>query len=163
MFRKKLREGEIDDKEIEIELEQVQVGVEIMSPPGMEEMTSQLQNMFSNLGSGRKRTQRLKIKDAKRKVREEEAAGLVNEDEIKSRAVEVVEQTGIVFLDELDKVAKRTENTGADVSREGVQRDLLPLIEGCTVSTKYGMIRTDHILFIASGRLPFGKAKRPDS
>jgi len=157
MFRKKLREGELDDKEIEIELEQPQMGVEIMSPPGMEEMTSQLQNMFSNLGSGRKRTQRLKIKDAKRKVREEEAAGLVNEDEIKSRAVEVVEQTGIVFLDELDKVAKRTENAGADVSREGVQRDLLPLIEGCTVSTKYGMVRTDHILFIASGAFHLAK------
>ena len=151
MFRKKLREGELDDKEIDIELEQVTVGVEIMAPPGMEEMTNQLQSMFSNLGSGKKHTPRLKIKDALRKVREEEAHNLINEDEIKAQAVESVEQTGIVFLDELDKVAKRSETTGADVSREGVQRDLLPLIEGCTVSTKYGMVRTDHILFIASG------------
>jgi len=151
MFRKKLREGELDDKEIDIELEQVAVGVEIMAPPGMEEMTNQLQSMFSNLGSGKKHTPRLKIKDALRKVREEEAHNLINEDEIKAQAVESVEQTGIVFLDELDKVAKRSETTGADVSREGVQRDLLPLIEGCTVSTKYGMVRTDHILFIASG------------
>jgi ATP-dependent HslUV protease ATP-binding subunit HslU len=117
----------------------------------MEEMTNQLQGMFSNLGSGRKNSQRLKIKDAQRKVREEEAAGLINDDEIKARAVDAVEQTGIVFLDELDKVAKRTESAGADVSREGVQRDLLPLIEGCTVTTKYGVVRTDHILFIASG------------
>ncbi len=157
MFRKKLREGELDDKEIDIELEQLAMGVEIMAPPGMEEMTNQLQSMFSNLGGGKRRTQRLKIKDALRKVREEEAAGLINEDEIKARAVETVEQTGIVFIDELDKVAKRTENTGADVSREGVQRDLLPLIEGCTVSTKYGMVRTDHILFIASGAFHLAK------
>ncbi|MEM7096627.1 MAG: ATP-dependent protease ATPase subunit HslU [Pseudomonadota bacterium] len=156
-FRKKLREGDLDDKEIDIELEQVQMGVEIMAPPGMEEMTSQLQNMFSNMGGGRKRSQRLTVKDALRKVTEEEAASLVNEDEIKARAIDVVEQTGIVFLDELDKVAKRTENTGADVSREGVQRDLLPLIEGCTVSTKYGMVRTDHILFIASGAFHLAK------
>ena len=157
MFRKKLREGELDDKEIEIELAQVSMGVEIMAPPGMEEMTNQLQGMFSNLGSGKKNSQRLKIKDAQRKVREEEAAGLINEDEVKARAVESVEQTGIVFLDELDKVAKRTENTGGDVSREGVQRDLLPLIEGCTVSTKYGVVRTDHILFIASGAFHVAK------
>ncbi|MEM7078486.1 MAG: ATP-dependent protease ATPase subunit HslU [Pseudomonadota bacterium] len=157
LFRKKLREGELDDKEIDIELSQVPVGVEIMAPPGMEEMTSQLQNMFSNLGGGRTQTQRLKIKDALRKVREEEAAGLINEDEIKTRAVDRVEQTGIVFLDELDKVAKRQETSGADVSREGVQRDLLPLIEGCTVSTKYGMVRTDHILFIASGAFHLAK------
>jgi len=157
MFRKKLREGELDDKDIDIELEQIAMGVEIMAPPGMEEMTNQLQSMFSNLGQGRKRTQRLKIKDALRKVREEEAAGLINEDEIKARAVETVEQTGIVFLDEMDKVAKRTEQTGADVSREGVQRDLLPLIEGCTVSTKYGMVRTDHVLFIASGAFHLAK------
>ena len=156
-FRKKLREGELDDKEIDIELEQVAVGVEIMAPPGMEEMTGQLQNMFSNLGGGRKRNQRLKIKDAMRKVTEEEAATLINEDEIKARAVESIEQTGIVFLDELDKVAKRGETSGADVSREGVQRDLLPLIEGCTVSTKYGMVRTDHILFIASGAFHLSK------
>ncbi len=157
MFRKKLREGELDEKEIDIELEQLAMGVEIMAPPGMEEMTNQLQSMFSNLGGGKRRTQRLKIKDARRKVREEEAAGLINEDEIKARAVETVEQTGIVFIDELDKVAKRTEQTGADVSREGVQRDLLPLIEGCTVSTKYGMVRTDHILFIASGAFHLAK------
>jgi ATP-dependent HslUV protease ATP-binding subunit HslU len=157
MFRKKLREGELDDKEIEIELAQVSMGVEIMAPPGMEEMTNQLQGMFSNLGSGRKNSQRLKIKDALRKVREEEAADLINEDEIKASAIDSVEQTGIVFLDELDKVAKRTENAGADVSREGVQRDLLPLIEGCTVSTKYGVVRTDHILFIASGAFHMAK------
>jgi ATP-dependent HslUV protease ATP-binding subunit HslU len=157
MFRKKLREGELDDKEIDIELQQVSMGVEIMAPPGMEEMTNQLQSMFSNLGGGRKNAQRLKIKDALRKVREEEAAGLINEDEVKARAVDNVEQTGIVFLDELDKVAKRTENTGADVSREGVQRDLLPLIEGCTVTTKYGAVRTDHILFIASGAFHLAK------
>ena len=157
MFRKKLREGELDDKEIEIELSQMPVGVEIMAPPGMEEMTNQLQGMFSNLGAGKKNSQRLKIKDARRKIRDEEAAGLINDDEIKARAVESVEQTGIVFLDELDKVAKRTENTGADVSREGVQRDLLPLIEGCTVTTKYGVVRTDHILFIASGAFHMAK------
>lgn len=157
MFRKKLRQGELDEKEIDIELEQIAMGVEIMTPPGMEEMTNQLQSMFSNLGQGRKHSQRLKIKDALRKVREEEAAGLINEDEIKARAVESVEQTGIVFLDEMDKVAKRTEQTGGDVSREGVQRDLLPLIEGCTVSTKYGMVRTDHVLFIASGAFHLAK------
>ncbi len=128
-----------------------------MAPPGMEEMTSQLQNMFSNLGGGRKRTVRLKVKDALTKAREEEAAKLVNEDEIKANAIASVEQTGIVFLDELDKVAKRSEGVGADVSREGVQRDLLPLIEGSTVSTKYGMVRTDHILFIASGAFHLAK------
>jgi ATP-dependent HslUV protease ATP-binding subunit HslU len=157
LFRKRLREGELDEKEIEIETDAAQVGVEIMAPPGMEEMTSQLQSMFSNLGGGRKRAVRLKIKDALRKLKEEEAAKLVNEDEIKARAVETVEQMGIVFLDELDKVAKRGETTGADVSREGVQRDLLPLIEGCTVSTKYGMVKTDHILFIASGAFHLAK------
>ena len=157
LFRKKLREGELDDKEIEIDLRNSVAGVEIMAPPGMEEMTNQLQSMFSNLGQGRRKTVRLKIRDALRKVREEEAAKLVNEDEVKARAVQAVEQTGIVFLDELDKVAKRGETTGADVSREGVQRDLLPLIEGCTVSTKYGMIRTDHILFIASGAFHLSK------
>ncbi len=157
VFRKRLREGDLDDKEIDIELEQISMGVEIMAPPGMEEMTNQLQSMFSNLGQGRKRTQRLKIQDAMRKVSEEEALALINEDEIKARAVDLVEQTGIVFLDELDKVAKRAEHTSADVSREGVQRDLLPLIEGCTVSTKYGMVRTDHILFIASGAFHLAK------
>jgi ATP-dependent HslUV protease ATP-binding subunit HslU len=158
VFRKKLREGELDDKEIEIEVDTTPIGVEIMAPPGMEEMTSQLQNMFSNLGGGKRRSVRLKVKDALKKIREEEAARLVNEDEIKAKAIEAVEQTGIVFIDELDKVAKRAEGgVGADVSREGVQRDLLPLIEGCTVSTKYGMVRTDHILFIASGAFHLAK------
>jgi ATP-dependent HslUV protease ATP-binding subunit HslU len=158
LFRKRLREGELDDKEIELELQSAPVGVEIMAPPGMEEMTSQLQSMFSSLSGGKKKTMRLKIKDALRRVREEEAARLVNEDEVRAKAVEAVEQTGIVFLDELDKVAKRAEHSGgADVSREGVQRDLLPLIEGSTVSTKYGAIRTDHILFIASGAFHLAK------
>jgi ATP-dependent HslUV protease ATP-binding subunit HslU len=133
------------------------MGVEIMAPPGMEEMTNQLQSMFSNLGGAKKRSARLKVKDALKKVREEEAAKLVNEEEVKAQAISAVEQMGIVFLDELDKVAKRSEGTGADVSREGVQRDLLPLIEGCTVSTKYGMVRTDHILFIASGAFHLAK------
>ncbi len=157
VFRKKLREGELDDREVEIEVDTAPIGVEIMAPPGMEEMTSQLQNMFSNLGKGKKKTTRLKVRDALKKVREEEAGKLVNEDEIKAGAIEAVEQTGIVFIDELDKVAKRSEGVGADVSREGVQRDLLPLIEGCTVSTKYGMVRTDHILFIASGAFHLAK------
>ncbi len=151
LFRKRLREGELNDKEVELELSAAPVGVEIMAPPGMEEMTNQLQNMFSNLTNQRKRTVRLKVKDAMRRTREEEALRLVNEEDIKARAIESVEQTGIVFLDEIDKVAKRGQSNGPDVSREGVQRDLLPLIEGCTVSTKYGMVKTDHILFIASG------------
>jgi ATP-dependent HslUV protease ATP-binding subunit HslU len=151
LFRKRLREGELNDKEVELELSATPVGVEIMAPPGMEEMTNQLQSMFSNLTSQRKRTVRLKVKDALRRTREEEALRLVNEEELKARAIDSVEQTGIVFLDEIDKVARRGETTGVDVSREGVQRDLLPLIEGCTVSTKYGMVKTDHILFIASG------------
>ena len=157
MFRKKLRQGELDDKEIDIDLDQVNIGVEIMTPPGMEEMTSQLQSMFSNMGQGKKSSQRLPIKEALKRVREEEAAKLINEDEIKSQALHAVEQTGIVFIDELDKVAKRSETTGADVSREGVQRDLLPLIEGCSVSTKYGVIKTDHILFLASGAFHLAK------
>ena len=157
LFRKKLREGELDDKDIELELEQTQVGVEIMAPPGMEEMTSQLQNMFSSLSPGQKKLKTLKVKDALKRLTEEEAARLVNEDELKTRAVDAVEQTGIVFLDEMDKIAKRADYGGADVSREGVQRDLLPLIEGCNVSTKYGMIRTDHILFIASGAFHLSK------
>ena len=157
VFRKKLREGQLDDKEIEIEVAGPQVGVEIMSPPGMEEMTQQLQSMFSNLSQDRKKSRKLKIRDAHRIIRDEEAARLVNEDEIKREAVDLVEQNGIVFLDELDKVCKRGENVGGDVSREGVQRDLLPLIEGCTVTTKYGMIKTDHILFIASGAFHLAK------
>jgi len=150
-FRKKLREGKLDDKEIEIDVADTPIGVEIMTPPGMEEMTSQLQNMFSSLGSHKTKSRKMKLKDALRQVRDEEASKLINEDELKARAVEAVEQNGIVFLDEIDKVAKSSERSGGEVSREGVQRDLLPLVEGCTVSTKYGMIKTDHILFIASG------------
>lgn len=158
LFRSKLHKGELDDKEIEVELAQVSVGVEIMAPPGMEDMTSQIQNMFSNLGGERKNKRKLKVKDALARLQDEEAANLLNMDDIKARAVEAVEQNGIVFIDELDKVAKRNEHgSGGDVSREGVQRDLLPLIEGCTVSTKYGMIKTDHILFIASGAFHFAK------
>ena len=151
LFRKRLREGQLDDREVELEFAQTSAHVEIMAPPGMEEMTNQLQSMFSSMGGQRKRSQRLKVKDALKRVRDEEAGKLVNEDELKASAVELVEQTGIVFIDEIDKVARRGEMSGADVSREGVQRDLLPLIEGCTVSTRYGMVRTDHILFIASG------------
>ena len=157
IFRKRLREGKLDDRDVEIDIDAPQIGVEFMAPPGMEELTGQLQNMFSNLHGGKTRSMRLKIGDALRRLREEEAMKLVNEDELKTRAVDAVEQTGIVFLDELDKVAKRSESVGADVSREGVQRDLLPLIEGCTVNTKYGMVRTDHILFIASGAFHFAK------
>ncbi len=157
MFRKKLREGELDDKEIDIDLEQVGVGVEIMAPPGMEEMTNQLQNMFSCLGQGKKQEHRVTIKEARKRLQDEEASRLINDEEIRSSAVTAVEQTGIVFIDELDKVAKRSENSGTDVSREGVQRDLLPLIEGCTVSTKYGPISTDHILFIGSGAFHLAK------
>lgn len=158
VFRKKLREGQLDDKEIEIDLAQVSVGVEIMAPPGMEEMTSQLQSMFSNLGGEKKNKRKLKIKEAFKQLRDEEAAKMLNMDELKARALELVEQNGIVFIDEIDKVAKRHESgSGGDVSREGVQRDLLPLIEGCTVSTKYGMVKTDHILFIASGAFHLSK------
>ncbi len=159
IFRKKLREGQLDNKEIEIDIAQApNVGVEIMAPPGMEEMTSQLQNMFSNMGGDKKTKRKLKIADAKKQLRDEEAANLLNMDEVKAKAVDLVEQNGIVFLDEIDKVAKRQESgSGGDVSREGVQRDLLPLIEGCTVSTKYGMIKTDHILFVASGAFHLSK------
>ena len=157
-FRRRLRAGELDDREVTIELDHSTIGVEIMAPPGMEELTGQLQNMFANLPTGGKpRMARMKVRDAFRRLREDEAAKLINEDELKTRAIDAVEQTGIVFLDELDKVAKRSESLGADVSREGVQRDLLPLIEGCTVNTKYGMVRTDHILFIASGAFHFAK------
>lgn len=157
IFRKKLREGELDDREIEIDVSANPLGVEIMAPPGMEEMTSQLQKMFSNLGSGKQRRRKLKVKDALRLIRDEEAERLINEDELKVKALDLVENNGIVFLDEIDKVTRRGETTGADVSREGVQRDLLPLIEGSTVSTKYGMVRTDHILFIASGAFHLSK------
>ena len=157
LFRKKLREGELDEREIEVELSATPVGVEIMAPPGMEEMTSQLQGMFSKMGSDRKKTRRLTVKAAAKQLQDEEAAKLVNEEELKARAVEAAEQNGIVFIDEIDKVAKRQETGGADVSREGVQRDLLPLIEGCTVSTKHGVIRTDHILFVASGAFHLSK------
>ncbi len=157
-FRKMLREGTLDDKEIEIELSAAPVGVEIMAPPGMEEMTNQLQGMFQNMGSNRTKERKVKVKEAMKLLLEEEAAKLVNEEEIKSTALESVEQNGIVFLDELDKVAQRSDRSGgADVSREGVQRDLLPLVEGSTVSTKYGMIKTDHILFIASGAFHLSK------
>ena len=151
LFRKKLREGELDSKEIEIELDQPAIGVEIMAPPGMEEMTSQLQNMFSGFDTRKKRSHKLTIKEALKRIIDEEASNLIDEDELKTEAIRRVEQTGIVFIDEVDKVAKRSEGMGADVSREGVQRDLLPIIEGSTVSTKYGSVRTNHILFIASG------------
>ena len=158
LFRKKFREGDLDDKEIEIEVSAKPMGVEIMAPPGMEEMTNQLQGMFSNLGGDKRKSRRMKVKDAFKLLRDEEAAALVKEDDIKQRAVELVEQHGIVFLDEIDKVAKRADSGGGgDVSREGVQRDLLPLIEGCTVNTKYGMVKTDHVLFIASGAFHLSK------
>lgn len=157
IFRKKLREGELDDKEIDIEVVAQSVGIEIMAPPGMEDMTSQLQNMFSNLSSDKKKTKRLTVKSALKQIQDEEAAKLINDDEIKSQAIEAVEQHGIVFIDEIDKVAKRAEGASADISREGVQRDLLPLIEGCTISTKHGLIKSDHILFIASGAFHFAK------
>lgn len=157
LYRQKLRDGLLDDKEIEIEVSTTGFGVEIMSPPGMEEMTSQLQSMFQNLNADRKKMRKLKIADARKMLRDEEAAKLIDDDEIKSRAVASVEQSGIIFIDEIDKIAKRSEYAGADVSREGVQRDLLPLIEGSTVSTKYGMVRTDHILFIASGAFHYAK------
>ncbi|MDZ7661527.1 ATP-dependent protease ATPase subunit HslU [Thiohalophilus sp.] len=156
-FRKKLREGELDDKEIEIEVSAPSMGVEIMAPPGMEEMTSQLQGMFQNMSGQRTKTRKMPIHQALKALTDEEAARLVNEEEIKVRAVDNVEQHGIVFLDEMDKIAKRSETSGTDVSREGVQRDLLPLVEGSTVSTKYGMVRTDHILFIASGAFHLSK------
>ena len=157
MFRKKLREGELDDKEIEISVSDNVGGVEIMAPPGMEEMTSQLKNMFSSMSAGRKKNRRLPIKAAFRLLKDEEAAKLVNEEEIKNQAIEVTEQTGIVFIDEIDKVTERGESGQSGVSREGVQRDLLPLIEGSTVTTKYGSVNTDHILFIASGAFHLSK------
>ncbi len=157
VFRKQLREGQLDDKEIELDISMSAVGVEIMAPPGMEEMTSQLQSMFQNMGGDKKKTRRMKIKDAFKALTEEAADKLMNMDEIKTTAMSNVEQNGIVFLDEIDKVAHRSEHGGADISREGVQRDLLPLVEGCTVTTKFGMIKTDHILFIASGAFHMSK------
>ncbi len=156
-FRKQLREGKLDDKEIDIEVNATPVGIEIMAPPGMEEMTSQLQNMFQSMGTDRKKTRRMRIDKARKILEEEEASKLINEDESRAKALEMVEQHGIVFIDEIDKVAKRQEHGGGDVSREGVQRDLLPLVEGSTISTKYGMIKTDHILFIASGAFHVAK------
>lgn len=156
-FRKKLREGELDDKEIEIELAAPSLQAEIFAPPGMEDLTQQIQGMFQNMGSGKKKSRKLAIKEALKLLTDEEAAKLVNDDEIKLEAVKSVEQNGIVFLDELDKIASRSDMHGADVSRQGVQRDLLPLVEGTTVSTKYGMIKTDHILFIASGAFHLSK------
>jgi len=156
-FRKRLREGQLDDTEIEIEVSAAQIGVEIMAPPGMEEMTSQLQSMFQNLGGSRTRTRKLRIRDARKLLCDEEAAKMINEEDLKHRALQNAEQNGIVFLDEIDKVTRRGESSGPDVSREGVQRDLLPLVEGCTVSTKHGMVKTDHILFIASGAFHLSK------
>jgi ATP-dependent HslUV protease ATP-binding subunit HslU len=157
VFRKQLREGSLDENEIEIDIAASPVGIEIMAPPGMEEMTSQLQSMFQQVGSGRTKTRKMTIAKAMKIIKEEEAAKLINEEDIKIRAIENVEQNGIVFIDELDKVAKRSEVGGGDVSREGVQRDLLPLVEGTTVTTKYGMVKSDHILFIASGAFHVAK------
>ncbi|HZF17000.1 MAG TPA: ATP-dependent protease ATPase subunit HslU [Steroidobacteraceae bacterium] len=156
-FRKMLREGALNDREIEIEMRAIPVGVEIMAPPGMEEMSAQLQSMFQNMGGNRTKSRKLKVKEAQKLLVEEEAAKMVNEEELKTRAVENAEQNGIVFIDEIDKIARRQETMGADVSREGVQRDLLPLVEGCTVSTKFGMVKTDHILFMASGAFHMSK------
>ncbi|ACA32214.1 HslU--HslV peptidase ATPase subunit [Histophilus somni] len=151
IFRKKLREGQLDDREIEIDIAAPNIGVEIMAPPGMEEMTNQLQSMFQNLSSGQTKKRKMKIKDALKALIDDEAAKLINPEELKQKAIDAVEQNGIVFIDEIDKICKKGEYSGADVSREGVQRDLLPLVEGSTVNTKHGMVKTDHILFIASG------------
>lgn len=156
-FRKKLREGDLNDTEIDVDVAVMPVGVEIMTPPGMEEMASQLQGMFQNLGSNKKKTRKMRIEEAMRVLTDEEAHKLINEEELKAKALENVEQNGIVFLDEIDKVTKHGQTSGADVSREGVQRDLLPLVEGCTISTKYGTVKTDHILFIASGAFHVSK------
>jgi ATP-dependent HslUV protease ATP-binding subunit HslU len=156
-FRKRLREGELDDKEIDVEVSAPVASMEILTPPGMEDLSQQLQGMFQNLGGGKKKSRRLKICDALKALADEEAARLINDEEVKAAALRNVEQNGIVFLDEMDKIASRSETQGADVSRQGVQRDLLPLVEGTTVSTKFGMIKTDHILFIASGAFHFAK------
>jgi len=157
VFRQKLRDGMLDDKEIEIEITSVGIGVEIMAPPGMEEMTNQLRSMFQNLASDRRKTRKLKVTEARKILREEESAKVIDNEDIKTRGCKNAEENGIIFIDEIDKIAKRSEHSGADVSREGVQRDLLPLIEGTTVSTKYGPVRTDHILFIASGAFHVAK------
>jgi ATP-dependent HslUV protease ATP-binding subunit HslU len=157
VFRKKLREGQLDDKEIEIEVALPQMGVEIMAPPGMEDMTNQLQGMFQNLGADKSKKKKLKIKDAFKVLVEEESGKLVNQEDLKEQAIESLEQNGIVFIDEIDKICKREGTGSADVSREGVQRDLLPLVEGSTVSTKHGMVKTDHILFITSGAFQMSK------
>jgi len=156
-FRKKLREGELDEKEIEIKIADSPTGVEIMAPPGLEDMTNQLKSMFSNMNSGRKKSRKMSVKAALKIIKEEEAGKLINDEEIKNRAIEAAEQTGIVFIDEIDKVTNKNEHGSGGVSREGVQRDLLPLIEGSTISTKYGSIKTDHILFIASGAFHLSK------
>jgi len=156
-FRKMLREGKLDEREIEIEMRAVPVGLEIMGPPGMEEMTQQLQQVFQGMGAGRTKSRKLRIREALKALTDEEASKMVNEDELRSRALSNAEQNGIVFIDEIDKICRRTETMGADVSREGVQRDLLPLVEGCTVSTKHGMVKTDHVLFIASGAFHMAK------
>ena len=156
-FRKMLREDTLEDREIDIKVNSPNIGLEIMTPPGMEEMTGQLQNMFQSLNSEKSKSRKVTVRAARRMLLDEEAAKLVDEDEIKAQAIENIEQNGIVFLDEIDKIAKRGDSSGPDVSREGVQRDLLPLVEGCTVSTKYGLIKTDHILFIASGAFHFAK------
>ncbi|MCK5877126.1 MAG: ATP-dependent protease ATPase subunit HslU [Candidatus Marithrix sp.] len=157
-FRKRLREGKLDEKEIEIELNESKIGVEIMAPPGMEEMTSQLQGMFQNIAGDRTKTRKLKVKEAMKVLKEEQAEMLINDEDLKTQAVNLVEQNGIVFIDEIDKVTKRAESAGGgDISREGVQRDLLPLVEGSSVTTKYGIVKTDHILFIASGAFHLAK------
>ncbi len=157
IFRKKLREGELDDKEIELDLSAAPMGVEIMAPPGMEEMTNQLQSLFQNMGQGQKKKRKLKVREALQQLIDEEAAKLINPEDLKEQVINAVENQGIVFIDEIDKICKRGESSGPDVSREGVQRDLLPLVEGCTVNTKHGMVRTDHILFIASGAFQIAK------
>ncbi|HEX7685027.1 MAG TPA: ATP-dependent protease ATPase subunit HslU [Trinickia sp.] len=156
-FRKRLREGQLDDKEIELDVEMPQAGMDIMGPPGMEDMTEQIRSMFANLGGGKKTRRKLKVKEALKVLTDEEAAKMLNDEEVKAKAVQNVEQNGIVFLDEIDKIASRSEAGGAEVSRQGVQRDLLPLVEGTTINTRYGMVKTDHILFIASGAFHLSK------